>query len=143
MLFVLLLILAWHFRGKYEGWFFSFLKAVIQFHMKCNYLHQRDVDFYTWAISVKVWLVQQDFFFIWEILKVMALQSDADMLSFVDLPSHSPFEHEKGYFFPRRGKVAVLHTFPLMGSCSVWTIKPKINKACFYLGAQSSQTPST
>lgn len=30
----------------------------------------------------------------------MALQSDADPLSFVGLPSHLPFEHEKGYFFP-------------------------------------------
>lgn len=43
--FVLLLILAWHFRGNYGG--FSFLKAVIQFHRRCNYLRQRDVDYYT------------------------------------------------------------------------------------------------
>lgn len=29
----------------------------------------------------------------------MALESDADLLSFVGLPSHLPFEQEKGYFF--------------------------------------------
>lgn len=141
--FVLLLILAWHFRGNYRVGDFLFLKAVIQFHGRCNYLHQRDVDYYTWEISVKGWLGQQDFFFNWEVIKVIGTAIWWRPAFFCRFAFTFVFWTWNRIFFPQRGKAAILHAFPLMRSCSVWTIKPKINKAYFYLGAQSSQTPNT